>query len=314
MEPLGVSERLIHRTKFIVASSLEAPAILFSLLIFVFFITNRIHLQKLQHQALLVLLIVNFIQLSINMPMVIHFFRLGRISPETSTYCKLWMYVESTLDCASASIVAIMSIQRHTLVFHFITLRIRFNKYIYYYLPLLLGITYPMIFYLATVVFYPCDDTQWNFTLNMCGDKTCYLSNDQILATFDWIVNTGLPVVVIIIGNVALIVRVIRQKLRRQQSVSWVKQRRMTLQLLSISCLYLIAWLPSIISGLMQQIVPSESVYGIQEDYISDLTYLISLLLPWLCIGLVPDFKKWLLKQIRRIKRPSNTIGIGTMT
>ncbi|UJR32664.1 hypothetical protein I4U23_020124 [Adineta vaga] len=279
-----------------------------------FFITNRIHLQKLQHQALLVLLIVNFIQLSINMPMVIHFLRLGRISPETSTYCKLWMYVEFTLDCASVLLTAIMSIQRHILVFHANTLRIRFNKYIYYYLPLLLGITYPMIFYLATVVFYPCDDTQWNFTLNMCGDTTCFFSNDQILATFDWIVNTGLPVVVIIIGNATLIIRVIRQKLRRQQSVSWVKQRRMTLQLLSISCLYLITWSPTVVTSVIQQFEPSNYVYEIQEDYISDLTYLISFLLPWLCIGLISNFEKWLLKQIRRIKRPPNTIGVGTMT
>ncbi|CAF0774644.1 unnamed protein product [Adineta steineri] len=83
----------------------------------------------------------------------------------------------------------------------------------------------------------------------------------------------------------------------------------MTLQLLSISSLYLVTWIPSIVSGLMQQVNATTSLYDIQENYISDLTYLICLLLPWMCIGLVPDFKKWMLKQFHRIKRPHNTIG-----
>ncbi|CAF1411193.1 unnamed protein product [Adineta steineri] len=299
----------IHHVKFIITLSLQIPALILSFLIFLFFITNQVHLRKLQNQALLVLFIINFIQLSSNISLLVHFLHLSRISPATGTYCKFWLFLESTLDASNAFLAAVISIQRHTLVFQPNILRIRLKRYIFYYSPLCFAFCYPAIFYLGAVVFYHCDDSQWNFELNMCGDTICYLSNNQILATYDWIVNTALPIIIIIFANATLVIRVIEQKHRRQQTISWSKQRRMTLQLLSISSLYLVTWIPSIVSGLMQQVNPTEHLYDIQENYISDLTYLICLLLPWMYIGLVPDFKKWMLKHFRRLKRPPNTIG-----
>jgi len=143
----------------------------------------------------------------------------------------------------------------------------------------------------------------------MCGDTICYLSSDLRLALYDWTVNSGLPIVVIILANIVLVIRVIRQKSRRQRVVTWSKQRRMTLQLLSISSLYLVTWLPSIVAGSMSQFNPSGDLYGIQEDYIADIPYLICLLLPWICIGMLPDFNKWMLKHFHRLKRPPNAVG-----
>jgi hypothetical protein len=313
---LASDEYLIHRVKFYLVLSLQIPAIVLFLCIFAFFITNRIHLRKLQNQALIVLFIVNFIQLTLNIPLLLHFLRLNRISPAKSTYCKFWMFVEYTLDAINEFLVAIMCIQRHTLVFRPNLFHIRSKLYLFYYLPLLLGFIYPVGFYMGSVIFYPCDNTQWNFTLNMCGDTICYLSSDLRLALYDWTVNSGLPIVVIILANIVLVIRVIRQKSRRQRVVTWSKQRRMTLQLLGISSLYLTTWLPSIIAGSLQQVNPSIHLYEIEEDYISDLPYLICLLLPWICIGMLPDFNKWMLKHFHRLKRPLNTVGttaVGTI-
>ncbi|CAF0808799.1 unnamed protein product [Adineta ricciae] len=241
--------------------------------------------------------------------MVIHFLNLGYISPATGVYCKFWMYVEFTLDSESVLLAATISVQRHLLIFRQTAFRLRPQRYIYYYLPLLLSIIYPMIFYLVTVVFYPCDESQWNFTLNMCGDNACYLSNDLVLAALDWILNAGVPVCIIMPANVTIIIRVVRQKARRHQALPWAKQRRMTLQLLGISCLYLFTWIPTVVTNVMQHVHPSSGLYEIQENYISDLTYLICLLLPWLCLGLVPDFSKWLWKNFHRLQHPTNIIG-----
>ena len=310
MLTLPNDQHFLHQIKFFLVLILQIPAIILFLFIFVYFITNPSHLRKLQNQALLVLLIVNFIQLSVNIPLLVHYLRLSRISPATRTYCKFWMYVEFTLDGTNELLVAIMSIQRHTLIFQPNILHIRFKRYLLYYLPLLFGTFYGAIFYTGAVIFYPCDDAQWNFTLNMCGDTICYLSDNLVLATFDWVVNNGFPIVVIMLSNTVLIIRVIRQKSRRQRAIPWSKQRRMTLQLVSISSLYLVTWFPTIITGVMQQLNPSNDLYNIQEGYLSDLTYLICLLLPWICIGMLPDFKKWMLKQFRRLIRPSNTVAV----
>jgi hypothetical protein len=162
---------------------------------------------------------------------------------------------------------------------------------------------------MGSVIFYPCDDTQWNFTLSTCGDSICYLSSNLSLALYDWIVDTGLAVIIIILANIVLVIRVIRQKSRRQRVITWSKQRRMTLQLLSISSLYLVTWLPSIVIGSMQQFNSSSYLDEIDEYYTGDIPYLICLLLPWISIGMLPDFKKWILKNFRRLKRPANTIG-----
>ena len=223
MEAPTSNRYLIHRTKFFLVLSLQIPAIILFLFIFAFFITNPGHLRKLQNKALLVLFIVNFIQLTINIPVVVNFLRLNRVSPATGTYCKFWIYVESTLDAVNEFLVTIMSIQRHILIFQPNILHIRYKRYLLYYLPLLFGVIYPAVFYIGTVIFYPCDDAQWNFTLNACGDTVCYLSDNTALATYDWVANTGLPIIVIILANIVLVIRVIRQRHRRQRAISWVE-------------------------------------------------------------------------------------------
>jgi hypothetical protein len=71
----------------------------------------------------------------------------------------------------------------------------------------------------------------------------------------------------------------------------------MTLQLLSVSNLYLITWLPTIVVGLLQQVSSSDFLFQIQENYVTDLTYLICLFLPWVCLGQIPEINKWIWKQ-----------------
>jgi len=240
--------------------------------------------------------------------MAIDYYRLDRVSPPTRTYCKWWIFLESTLDVENEYLAAAIAIQRHILVFKPNILNVRRTRYILYYLPLLFCVIYPIIFYMAAVVFYPCDDAKWDFTVNVCGDSTCYLSGNDILATYDWIVNASLPIFIIVLASILLVIRVIKQKHRRQQVITWLKQRRMTLQLLSISCVYLIAWFPSVVIGIMQQFYTSNVLTEIEDDYISDLSYLNCLLLPWVCIGLLPEFTKWMLKQIHRLKRHWNMV------
>jgi hypothetical protein len=149
------------------------------------------------------------------------------------------------------------------------------------------------------IVFYPSDGTQWDFTASGCGYANCYLLYDKVLATFDWTVDNGLPIIVIFLANLTLVIRVIKQKYRRQRVVNWQNQRRMTLQLTSISSLYLLAWSPSIVIAVMQQFISATFAAQIQTDYTMDLIYLVCLLLPWLCLGLLPEFTKWIRKYLR---------------
>jgi hypothetical protein len=240
------------------------------------------------------LLMVNFIQVTFDLPMVIHFYRLGRVSPATAGYCTWWTFLEYTLNGSGEMLMATISIQRHILIFQPHTLNSRLRRFLLHHLPLLFCIIYPIVLYLILVVFYPCDGIQWDFQLNVCGLANCYLVYSKVLGTFDWAVDNGLPIVIIIIANAALVIRVVRQKRRRHQLVSWRNQRRMTLQLLSVSCLYFIAWFPNLVIGIVQQLFSPTFLVDIQFDYIFDLTYLICLVLPWICLRLFPEFTKWI--------------------
>jgi hypothetical protein len=309
VEPFENKKLILHRVKFVILLVLQIPLIVISLLIFAFFIKHRVHLHSPQNQALLFLLIVNFLLVSVDLPMPIHFYYDGYVSPATASYCTWWTFFEYNLNLSSELLMAVISIQRHILVFHAYILQIRLKRFLLYYLPLLLAFIYSIIFYMIVIVFYPCDGTQWDFTSNLCGYANCYLEYDKVLGTFDWGVNNGLPIVIIILANIALVVRVIKQKRRRQQHPNSRKnQRRMTLQLLRISSLYLISWLPSLIIGVGQQLISPNFLAELQSDYALDLIYLVCLFLPWVSLRLLPECTKWIRKQMHCGRTPRNIV------
>jgi hypothetical protein len=309
METFTDEKYVLHRVIFSILLTLQIPSILLSLLIFTFFFTHRALLHVRQNQALILLLVINFIQVTFDLPMVINFNRLGRISPATPAYCTWWTFLEYTLNVASEILMATISIQRHIFVFQANLFNVRLYRYLFHHIPLLFCIIYPIILYLIIVVFYPCDGTQWDYSSNACDLANCYLVYNKVLTTYDWVVDTGLPTVVLIVSDVALVVRTIRQKIRRQRIISWRKQRRMTLQLLSISSLYFIAWFPNLVIGLVQEFILPTFLIEIQVDYIFYLTYLVCLLIPWVCLGLFPEFTKWIQNDLIRQNKVHTSPG-----
>ena len=308
METVDNYAFILRRVKFILLITLQIPAITLTLFMFAFIIKDRTFLAKLQNQPLVILLIINFLSLTIDLPMPIHFYSLGYVNPATAAYCTWWTFFEYSSNLISELLMAAISIQRHILIFQSHILQVRFKRYLLYYLPLVLSVIYPIIFYLFAIVIYPCDGTQWDYTSNVCGNANCYLVYDPVLSTYDWIVDVGLPIVVIILANVALVIRVIKQKYRHHEAFSWRKQRRMTLQLLSISSLYLIAWLPSVIIGVIQEFNSWSFYAQIQSDYTLNLIYLVCPLLPWIYLGLMPKFTKWIWNGLHNAATVQNTV------
>ncbi|CAF1339588.1 unnamed protein product [Adineta steineri] len=308
MEQLDDSNVNLHRTKFFILLLLQIPSVMLYLLIFTFFGMHRSLLKTPKNKALLLLLLINFLEASCDLPNTIHFYRLGRVSPATSAYCTWWTFFEYTLSVSSEFLMAIISIQRHILVFNNNILQIRIKRYLWHHLPLLLGVAYPTLLYLGLVVIYPCDGTQWDYTSVLCGLSNCYLENSSLLATLDWALDNGMPILIIVVANAALVIRVICYKRRAQQATPWQKQRRMTIQLLIISSVYFIAWIPNTIIAVIQEIIDSSFVAEIQANYFFDLLYLVCLLMPWVCIMMLPELKKWMWKLFRSHQSTQNIV------
>ena len=304
---------LLHRVKFSVLLAFQIPAYALNLLIFIFFVRNRRALRAPQNPALLILLIVNFIQLSVTLPLDVRFYFLGYVSPSTPSFCTFWTFTEFTLNEVSEYLMATISVQRHMLIFNGHLLRIRWMRIILHHVPLVFCLIYPAIFYLFAILLYPCDGTQYDYSSNICGLATCYLVFDKILGTLDWSVNNGLPMVIDVSANVLLIVRVIRQKRRQNQPLSWKKQRRMTVQLFCLSSLYLMAWSPCFVVSLVQILGYPTFLAQIQTDYFLDLIYLVNLFLPWVCLGLIPELLTWI-KALCHCRQQTNQVTALTVT
>ena len=115
---------------------------------------------------------------------------------------------------------------------------------------------------------------------NVCGFANSYVLYERVLSTIDWLVNVALPMTIIVLANALLIIRVIKQKCRQQRRLVWKQQRRMTVQLLSISSIYMISWLPSTSVGLVQLLGYPTFLADIQTNYFSDLANMVCLFLP----------------------------------
>lgn len=285
----------LHRIKFVILLMLYVPALILSILIVLFFLKNRAVRKTLYQRALLILISINLVQLMSTLPLDLLFYSNGYVNPATSVYCTWWVYFEFTFFTVNDLLVAIIAIQRHMLIFNAHLFRVPWKCFLFHDFPLLFSVIYSFILYTFLILLYPCDGSQWDYTSNLCGFCPCYLLH-KTLGTFDWIAHNATPLSVNALSNALLLVRVVKHKRRQQRSFTWKQQRRMTVQLFCISLLYIIAWMPSLIAGLGQILVYPTFLAQLQTDYFLDLIYSICLIMPWVCLGLLPEFVTWLKK------------------
>lgn len=288
------SKYSLDRIKFSLLLSFQIPAYILSLLLFIFFIKNSRVLVVSHNPGILILLIVNFVQLTFTLPINVHFYSRGHVTPRSPKFCNWWIFIEFSLYSISEYLMATISVQRHLLIFNGHLLRIRWIRYVFHHAPLFLSIFYPTLFYFCAIILYPCDGMQYDYHKNLCGFIPCYLVYDGILGSFDWTFNNAVPMIINALANGFLIFRVVRQKRHQRRTLSWKQQRRLTAQLTWISSLYLVAWTPCITVGLAQSFGFRTFLLDLQNDYFLDLVYLVCLFLPWICLGLLPELFPWI--------------------
>jgi hypothetical protein len=309
LETVGDTNFVLYRVKFAILLVLQIAAILLTIIIVIFFIKHPIHLKPPQNHGLLLLLVVNSIQLIFDIPLSLNFYIYGYVNPPTATLCIWWTYFEYIMYAVPEYLLATISLQRHMFIFHQNILRNRWIRNLLHHLPLTLCIIYPPIFYLFAIVLYPCDNTQWDFTSRVCGFANCYLVYGTVLGIFDLVVNNSMPVVIDILANITMIARVIMQKRRARQAVRWGQQRRMMMQLLCLSSLYLTGWAPFLLVEIINVVSNPNFLHTVEENYFGDLIYICYLFLPWLWLGFFPELVKWIMQWCRR-RRAGNAVGI----
>lgn len=277
-----------RKIKFIVFLILEPPALLCNFLLVYHLIVNRSHRNALHNHAILVLLIVTLLINSVEIPLLLHYLNTGFVAIPNHIFCILWQWFDYLLSSEVNLIMVWASFERHLLVFH-INLFISANYRLYaHYLPLLVIIVYLILYHIAMIFLYPCTE-EFEFDVILCG-VPCY-SYDVIISIYDLFAHHFLPVCFIALFSVGLIVRVLHVKrIRHHQHVQWRKHRKMILQILYISCLFLACIVPTTLVRFIELFGGLKDFADyVEMVYFFYLYWLLALLLPFACIGCAPE-------------------------
>ena len=281
------SEPIVYRyAKLFLFASLEVPSILTSNYILYKFSRNRQYRSRLNNHSIIALVIISLLETTSELPIVLHYLRLGHVEPMKYGFCLFWVWYNFSLFTTNLFLMSWTSIERHILIFHSNWIQTSIGKCKWHYIPLTICITYIPIFYFSCIIIYQCENT-FDYTSFLCG-PICY-NNVRWLSTFDWITNVLFPSVVIPIGSIGLLVRVLIQAKKMKRTIDWRSQRKMTIQLMIISLLYLIFWSPLALVSLIRIYFIPNFIDEITYYYLYFSPYLVQLLMPFVCLAALPE-------------------------
>lgn len=282
-----------YLTRFIVLISLEIPSILISLSIFIYFGYYRTTGLTYKNYSILTFLFINFIQVTVDLPMIIHFYHLnGVVQPATSAYCVWWAWFDYSLNIVNCFFMGWVSIERYLLIFHDVFIRnlVGWKRRLLHITPLAFCALWAPFYYMIAIIISPMCTATWDYDSPTCG-LPCYLFTSWGIV--DLFLNTTLPVVTILIFNILLFGRVIYRNMTaigRTQN-TWHRHRKMGLQLAMISFLYLAVWIPVVVIQLGQNYIDPNFLLE-QSDTIYFFIGIIPLILPMICLMSMPEVVK----------------------
>ena len=289
------------------------PSLICSFFALYHFIFNRQLRKALYNHVIILLLFINLINQLTDIPWILNYYRLGYVSPPTPGFCLVWTFMDETSFVTTTVLFSWATIERHILIFHDRLMRIKGKRILFHYLPMVIILVYCLCFNIILVFFPPCENT-FDYSDMLCGDPLCLYYDTYAAGLWDVIVHNIIPIIIIIVCSVALLVRVVRQKHRMRQRIRWGSHRRMTIQVSSISLLYLVIYIPRMLMEFIYRCGVSKDVgadFMVYAEFFMDFG---SLLLPFVCAGSLPDVQK----KVKRIfpcwRREMRAVGPQTIT
>lgn len=162
-------------------------------------------------------------------------------------------------------------------------------------------LNYPMPYSFMLAMFYPCEN-HFDYNGVMCG-SICFLFQPKV-GILNWSFNIFGPVLIILFFHLFLFLRIFQKKCEMLRKNTWKRASRMVWQLLSITALLSLSWLPISLSSAINVISLAPTRF---EQYFIWLLYfciyLSALSSPVISIFVLPEIKsevsRWI--QQRRI-------------
>lgn len=208
----------------------------------------------------------------------------------TEPVCLMWWLIDFGFYGAISVFLALASVERHILIFHYHQLlRTPRQRFVMHYFPLIITSIYIFGFYIGVIFFPPCKN-EFDFQSLGCGLMPCY-TNIPYLNTWDYLGNGIICTFIETTSSIALLIRVLWQKHLALQRVKWQRHRKMSFQLLSISCLSLTIIFPQSLIVVIQQTggTNTNSFGAAALPYFNYLYTFVVFLLPFILLGSYPE-------------------------
>lgn len=275
----------------------DVPAFLCNTFVFYHLLADRQLRNALHNHVPIVILFLAVTYELIDIPLHLQFLSTGIVSPSIPATCLIWWLTDWGSYYAIAVLLIFGSIERHILIFHSHLVATKRKRLIFHYIPLLV-ITLSITMFYCVAILAPICESTFDYTADICGVHACY-GTIPVFAAIEQMVFSAASSCLITVFNMALLIRVIRQKYRIHRCVRWPKQRKLALQMIALSLLYLIFSLPLTIVYIVRLYDLPDWADEV-EPALYFLGYYAVLLLPYVCLGNLPDLSKKLKNFIPR--------------
>ena len=200
-------------------------------------LTDRALYSKLNNHVIIGLVTVNAIQTVTDLLITLIYFHRGFLWPPSVHLCLFWYFFDYYCFTTCFLLLTWASIERHILIFRkfFYTRSIK-NRLIGHYIPLSFCCIYPLIYYVVFMFFYPCKN-YYEVTINRFV-VACFLSVSYFMALYEQIAHGIALMFIILLFNLAFIIRIYRQNNRMGRRSMWIRNRNIIVQLLGICLLF----------------------------------------------------------------------------
>lgn len=272
----------LNLIKFGIFVTLQVPSVSCSVYLLFRYRMRRELVRSTHHHIIIALLCTSLLFVLVPISASEAFFFTSYVRPASYTFCSFWTLIHYSINLVNLLLMAFACVQRHWFIFQPNPLGCRRDRIAYHYIPMTTCIVYPWIFYSIMIFLYPCEPV-YDFTQLLCM-LPCYFTS-TVVSNIDTWLNLNAPILAIPFLSVSLFIRFIIRKRRVQMALfRWKRDRKMVIELVTVTLLYASMWLPLVIATIYDNIWRDGMPSQFEIDYLYSLPYFIHLVYPFLII------------------------------
>ena len=262
------------------------PSIICSLFTLCYFLFDHTLRHALNNHVIILVLAIGLIYEITIYPWMLYYYHYKGLWKRNTSFCLIWTFIDWVFYILQIMLFAWATIERHILIFHDRWLSTKKQRFFLHYLPLVILPLYCLIFYVLVDFFVSCENSFSDYYM-----RCAYFCINDRMGFYMWetIAHQVVPNLIIVVFSLALLARVIWRKHQIHQPIQWRKHRKMTIQVLSISILYLVFYFPHNLLNVMHLCGFSYAINRNLTIFVDFFSYFMMMLLPFVCALALPE-------------------------